>query len=226
MAIPTAPTLDSIVIEALRKSNAMENYQRAKTEWIEEIKKDIASRKDWKILESTATLTLASDTNAVALPTDFGKPVKVTAFITPAGGSTSERDLPYMPFEDLPQEPQSGDPSFFTIYDGSLYLDTEPDTATTTARLHYLVAINLIDATGSKANKIHREWRNALLAGLEFRAYVEKGDARQATVFQEYEAAILRLAGEDVRNRRTRRSAALRSIGGLPLGRQSRRTGI
>ncbi len=292
MAIPTAPTLDSIVIEALRKANSMENYQRAKIEWIEEIKRDIAGRKDWKSLEATTVLIPTAYKQSVVLPTDFGKPVKVlfhsgertgtsptsangVGFILLAAAETIseadakgklvfvysgtgskqvsrivdysattklatvspswttapndgtskymisdfERELSYTPWEDIDLNVKTGKPELFAIYEGSIYANAVPDVSTYAMVVDYLVDISLIDATGTKATELHREWRNALLFGIEFRAYVEKGDARQGFAFQQYETAIARIAGEDARSRRTRRSAALKSIGGLPLRR-------
>lgn len=94
MAVPTAPTIDSLVTEALRKASAMDQYTRARSQWFEEIKLDIAQRKRWKVLESQLIRIPTRFTQFVSVPSDFDTAIKVSYYRgsnygTAAGGSAS-----------------------------------------------------------------------------------------------------------------------------------------
>lgn len=287
MSAPTDPDVDSIVLEALQRANAMEYYVRAKNEWMDDIKRDIEARKDWKVLENSAALILEAGASNSAFPTDYKKPVKATFFkilansasILGSGSSitldageditqgdaenklilllntdginidyvgkvtsydtttkiasispalsfaidvsqiylivTDEKELPYIAYEDMRRTPILANPSVFTIFDRTLFINSANDEQFLII-LDYLVDIFSVDLSGVKIARIYKEWKNAFIFGLILRAFTEKSDPRFTIANGQFESAVGRLAGEDVRSRRTRRSAALKSIGGLP----------
>lgn len=84
MAIPITRTTTNIVTTAFKKAgipspnsiqiaNTIENH-------LEEIKNDIASRKDWKVLEETAVLIPTQWLGRYATPIDFRKALQLTIY--------------------------------------------------------------------------------------------------------------------------------------------------
>jgi len=80
MALPVAPTLDTIVTEALKKCGAMEYYVRAKTEWADEIQRELLNLKNWKALEETSVLVPTKDLQTLSLPSDYANYIKLTLY--------------------------------------------------------------------------------------------------------------------------------------------------
>lgn len=84
MAIPVNPTATTIVTEALNKGGHLNpsaaKITRAEDFWLEEVKLDIAERKDWKILEETALLVLDEKRSRYTLPTDYEKMLSVKIY--------------------------------------------------------------------------------------------------------------------------------------------------
>jgi hypothetical protein len=107
LAAPTAPTLNSIVVEGLKKAGIPnpESGQnaglltRAKDEWMAEIKGAIFGLiKDPKFLQTTAVMITTEGKERYALPTDFEKAIDLTLLDgtntgTAQGGSTSSVTL-------------------------------------------------------------------------------------------------------------------------------------
>src|SRR3989337_2427131 len=92
MALPVAPTLDTIVTEALKKCGAMEYYVRAKTEWADEIQRELLNLKNWKALEETSVLVPTKDLQTLSLPSDYANYIKLTLYTGKvSGGPLSER---------------------------------------------------------------------------------------------------------------------------------------
>ncbi|MFQ5686997.1 MAG: hypothetical protein ACE5GV_10090 [Candidatus Scalindua sp.] len=102
MTAPTMPTADSIVIEALKKAKS--NYtqadvNRAKEEWLEEVKQDIwemSSR--LKALHTTTILVTVQNQAKYPYPTDFSSDLSMTAMHgavrdTAQGGSSNSVTL-------------------------------------------------------------------------------------------------------------------------------------
>ena len=60
MALPTAPTVSTILTEAYTRSGiptpTPAQLTRAEDEWLEEIKRDIAERKAWQALQETVVM--------------------------------------------------------------------------------------------------------------------------------------------------------------------------
>jgi hypothetical protein len=282
MAAPSAPTIDSIVQEALAKANSMEKFARAKAEWMEEIKRDMQSRRDWKVLEKSAAVLTAQFSTSATLPVDYARFIKVTLhegetgvaqagsassitlasseditqdaaegaliFLTSGTGAgqfaritaynpgtkvatsswgtapvngtgylvaTSEKELPYVPWEDISISGTPGRPSAFSLYDQALHFDRPlDDSAIRVIVLHYYLDINLVDLTSVKLTELYRVWRNVFYLGILYRAYIEKGDARMGSAFTQYENAVLRAAILDERARRGKRTVRMQAAGG------------
>jgi len=73
MAAPTAPTQATLLREALDQANSIEKYARARDEWFPQILRDMASRRDWKVLEASAVVLLTENKPAVNLPSDYSR---------------------------------------------------------------------------------------------------------------------------------------------------------
>ena len=84
MAIPTARTTTNIVQAAYRKAGVSSptstQLATAIGDHLEEIKNDIATRKDWKVLEETAVLIPTQHLGRYSLPTDFRKALQLTIY--------------------------------------------------------------------------------------------------------------------------------------------------
>jgi len=73
MAAPTAPTQASLIRSALDDCNSIEKYAKARDEWFPQILRDMASRRDWKILEASAVVVLTENKPTVDLPSDYSR---------------------------------------------------------------------------------------------------------------------------------------------------------
>jgi len=77
MAAPASPTIDSICMEALRRAGyediSASLLDRAKKEWLEEVKMDIASRKEWKTLEVKSVLISSANIQKYPYPSGAQK---------------------------------------------------------------------------------------------------------------------------------------------------------
>jgi hypothetical protein len=74
MASPSSPTIEDIITESLQKAGAIHLYGRAKSQFIEEIKNDLAvifKGKELKFLQADRILTLTDGTSKYSEPTDF-----------------------------------------------------------------------------------------------------------------------------------------------------------
>ena len=83
MAAPTAPTLTSLVTEALKKagysSPSSSLLTRAKDEWMEEVKHDIWTRaKKLKSLHTTSIMVTTNGQARYSMPTDFSSDMTMT----------------------------------------------------------------------------------------------------------------------------------------------------
>jgi hypothetical protein len=86
MAAPTAPTQNSIVVEALKKAgysdpatNNASLVTRAKDEWMQEIKNDIwAIAKKLKSLQTISHSVTVKGQSRYTMPTDFSSPISMT----------------------------------------------------------------------------------------------------------------------------------------------------
>lgn len=99
MAAPTAPTLASIVDEALRKAGHIGAEGRAKNEWMEEIKNDISLRgRRLKSLYTTSVLMTSNGVSRYSNPSDYYSDMTLslmhgTRIGTATGGSSSSVTL-------------------------------------------------------------------------------------------------------------------------------------
>ncbi len=112
MAVPTQPTKISIVEEALRASGSLTDYRRANSEWFEELKRDIATRKKWTILEATAVLNLTVNDDILSLPSDFDSHIKVVHYYGDNVGTTQSivsSTVTLAAGEDISQEDAEGE---------------------------------------------------------------------------------------------------------------------
>ena len=72
MAVPVAPTVPSLCTEAYRRCGVpaptTEQLSRATNEWFEDVKRDIATRKDWHTTDETMVIIPQSSTQVYAMP--------------------------------------------------------------------------------------------------------------------------------------------------------------
>lgn len=84
MAVPIAPTLDSVVTEGLRQAGypnpTTPLKTRAQNEWIEELKIKIASISQWTLFESTKTIIPSVNEQRIADPTDFQSMIDINFY--------------------------------------------------------------------------------------------------------------------------------------------------
>lgn len=80
MAAPSAPTQASILREALNECNSVEKYARARDEWFPQILRDVASPRDWKLLEATAVILVTENKVTATLPTDYSRWIRFVLY--------------------------------------------------------------------------------------------------------------------------------------------------
>lgn len=72
MAVPTAPTITTLLTEAFRRagipSPSSAQLLRAEDEWLEEVKRDLAAEKRWHVLEETVVLIPTANTQLYQVP--------------------------------------------------------------------------------------------------------------------------------------------------------------
>lgn len=85
MAAPTAPTLDSLTIEGLKKAGypdvvADDTDQLRAEDWVEEVKNDIWNiAKKLKVLQSLSVQVTTNGLSKYSMPTDFSSPLSMSA---------------------------------------------------------------------------------------------------------------------------------------------------
>lgn len=98
MAVPTVPTVNSILTEAYRRcgvpSPTTAQLTRAEDEWLEEVKQEIGAEKRWHNYEETMVLILQAYTQVYNIPSPLDRILSVSFFsgttgTASAGGSTS-----------------------------------------------------------------------------------------------------------------------------------------
>lgn len=215
--IEATPTEDSICVEALKKANCMHCFARARSEWLKEIKCDIAYRKDWKVLEKTDTILTVANQQGYDVPVDCLKVLEVFIAKTP---------LSLLPYEYIDNEPTDiGRPNSVGQYGQQLFFDPVPDGEYTVSIRYIFNPSKSLDTV--RLEKVYSLWRPTLIAGVFMRALQEKIvgdilDSGQKTQYgysdalQNYERAIQRLMLLDGRERTQRTSIGFQSIGGLP----------
>jgi len=91
MVAPTTPTVDSICMEALRRAGyediSASLLSRAKEEWLEEVKIDIASRKDWRTLEIKSALISSANIQKYPYPSGAQKILDIRFYDGEAKGT-------------------------------------------------------------------------------------------------------------------------------------------
>lgn len=80
MAVATPPTQVTLIREALEQCNAIEKFARARDEWFPHILRDMASRRDWKVLESTAVVLPVENSPTVSLPSDYSRWIRFVMY--------------------------------------------------------------------------------------------------------------------------------------------------
>jgi len=83
MAIPVAPTANSIVLEGLHKFDSnpsVDLIARATDFWLEEVKNSIASKLEWDVLESTKVIIPSIYLQKITAPTNFESIQDVTFY--------------------------------------------------------------------------------------------------------------------------------------------------
>ncbi len=72
MGLPTAPTIPSLCTEAFTRCGVpnptAEQLSRAQREWFEDVKRDLATRKDWHTVEETMVVIPSAYTQVYAMP--------------------------------------------------------------------------------------------------------------------------------------------------------------
>jgi hypothetical protein len=72
MALPTAPTISSLCTEAFTRCGVSnptaEQLARAERQWFEEVKRDLAARKDWHTVEETMIIIPSPYVQVYAMP--------------------------------------------------------------------------------------------------------------------------------------------------------------
>lgn len=72
MSLPTAPTIAAVVTEAYQRTGVQEpssdQLYRGEYVWLEEVKRDIASRKDWRLLEHVVAVITQAGVARYQLP--------------------------------------------------------------------------------------------------------------------------------------------------------------
>lgn len=72
MALPPAPTITTILTEAYKRTGLFAptaaDLQRAEDEWLEEVKRDIAGRTRWRILQGVAVVIPTARVGVYAIP--------------------------------------------------------------------------------------------------------------------------------------------------------------
>lgn len=98
MAVPTVPTVNSILTEAFRRCGVptptVAQLLRAEDEWFEEVKQELQMEKRWHNHEETVVMIPQAYTQIYALPSPLSRVLKVTFYsgtagTASAGGATS-----------------------------------------------------------------------------------------------------------------------------------------
>lgn len=194
MAIPSQPTLDSIVTTALNRggngSPSAAEIAEAK-DWIEEVKNEIASETAWIVLEAYKTATIPVSQQSYPVPIDFSSFIEASI----VGGD----DLPRKHINRVNElTSNTGTPKTISIFRGEVYLDPIPNEATEISMKYYL-DIKKVDLTSTKHDDILREWRTALIAGVYMLSIQNQEDAAYKSAFGFYQNAIAKLVSENVK---------------------------
>ncbi len=121
MAVPTSQTATLIVTEALKKtgrsSPTSDEITRATDYYLEEIKHDLAGRKDWHLVENTKVLIPDAFSHRIADPTDFEKMLDVRFYNGVVKGTAqtgSSSSITLAAAESLSEEQAKGSQIFVT----------------------------------------------------------------------------------------------------------------
>ncbi len=202
MAAPTAPTLTTITMEALKKcgyanpSSAM--LTRAQDEWMEEVKTDIAMvEKRLSVLMRTSTATATvSGTGTYDLPSDFGEEIaiRLSGIVDP---------LTLISTEDYNQEkasPTSGQPSEYAIVENDgveqIQMFPTPDAAYTYT-IDYYADLTLLDLTSTIMTALYRRWKNLFVQGVKAKCLEWMNDDRANAEITSYWSMIKMVIGRE-----------------------------
>ena len=217
MAVPTVPTVNSILTEAFRRcgvpSPTVAQLTRAEDEWFEEVKQELQAEKRWHVLEDTQTITSVVSQQAYALPSPLSRVLRMR-FID-ASGQVYPMQGPVLGLQ-LRATNTSNVSQYWEEFEGTLLVWPIPNASTYTYSVDGIVDISLVDETDARLTRILREMRIALIAGVMVKIKEDQQDDDLPLYRQRYEQITLKLMKQDSRKRRELIPTAMRGPGGLP----------
>lgn len=217
MAVPTVPTVTSILTEAFRRcgvpSPTVAQLTRAEDEWFEEVKQELQAEKRWHALEDTQTVTSVASQQAYALPSPLSRVLRMR--FVDASGQIYPMIGPVVGLQLRGTSPSSVS-QYWEEFEGNILVWPIPNASTYTYSIDGVVDISLVDETDARLTRILREMRVALIAGVIVKIKEDQQDDDLPLARQRYEQLTLKLMKQDSRKRRDLLPTAMRGPGGLP----------
>jgi len=219
MAVPTVPTVNSILTEAFRRcgvpSPTVAQLTRAEDEWLEEVKQEIMAEKRWHALEDTQTVSSVASQQAYSKPSPLARVLRMR--FVDASGNIFPMVGPVVGLQLRGTTPGNVC-QYWEEFEGQLLVWPIPNASTYTFSVDGVVDISLVDEADARLTRILREMRPALIAGVMVKIKEDQQeDQAELAVYQsKYEKAVLKIMKQDSRNRRDMLPTPMRGPGGLP----------
>lgn len=219
MAVPTVPTVTTILTEAFRRcgvpSPTTAQLTRAEDEWLEEVKQEIQAEKRWHALEDTQTITSVASQQAYSKPSPLDRVLRMrfidaSGNIFPMVGPVVGLQTKGTTTANLCQ--------YWEEFEGQILVYPIPNASTYTFSVDGIVDISLVDEADARLTRLLREWRPALISGLMYKIKEDQDtDLNELAKYESrYEKAVLKLMKQDSRKRREMVPTPMRGPGGLP----------
>jgi len=217
MAVPTVPTVNSILTEAFRRcgvpSPTVPQLTRAEDEWLEEVKQEIQSEKRWHALEETQTVTAVASQQAYAVPSPLSRVLRMR-FID-ANGKIHDMRGPVVGLQSRGTN-AANLCLYWEEFENQILVWPIPDASTYSFSVDGIVDISLVDEADARLTRILRELRGVLIAGVMVRIKEDQQDDDLPFYRQRYEQLTLKAMKQDSRKRRELLPTPMRGPGGLP----------
>lgn len=217
MAVPTVPTVSTILTEAFRRcgvpSPSVAQLTRAEDEWLEEVKQEVQGEKRWHALEETQTVATVSSQQAYAVPSPLSRILRMR--FVDAAGAIYPMMGPVVGLQ-LRSTTPSTIPQYWEEFENQVLVWPIPIDATGSFSVDGIVDISLVDETDARLTRLLREWRGMLIAGVMVRIKEDQQDDDLPLYRQRYEQLTLKAMKQDSRKRRELLPTPMRGPGGLP----------
>lgn len=217
MAVPTVPTVNSILTEAFRRcgvpSPTTAQLTRAEDEWLEEVKQEIQAEKRWHALEDTQTITTVANTATYSLPSPLSRVLRMR--FVDANGTVFPMQGPVLGLQTRNSE-ATNLCQYWEEFENTLIVWPTPNASTYTLQVDGIVDISLVDEADARLTRILREMRGALIAGVMVRIKEDQQDDDLPTYRARYQELVMKLMRQDSRKRRELTPTPMRGPGGLP----------